>query len=96
MLLNLPSRLVSIAAAILVQIPIAWATGDNWKQQLNDQMLAEKECTVQYLTNVHETELAGQASISTRVHCADGRNFDAVRLGDSTRFDVKDCEPQVC
>ncbi len=96
MLQNLPSRLALITAASLVQLPIAWAAEDDWKQQLNDQMLAEKQCAVEYLTNVRETELAGQASVSSRVHCADGRNFDAVRLGESTRFDVKDCEPQVC
>lgn len=96
MLHRLAGRLLSAVPAIILTSNVAMAADDDWKKQLNEQMSADKQCSVQYMTNVRETTLAGQASITARVHCSDGRSFDATRLGSSAQFDIRDCEPQVC
>ncbi len=96
MLHSLTGRLLSAIPALIFMSNVALAADDDWKKQLNEQMSADKQCSVQYMTNVRETTLAGQKNVTARVHCADGRSFDATRLGSSSQFDVRDCEPQVC
>ena len=72
------------------------AQDPEWRKQLNEQAQSQEQCEVQYLTNVKETTLAGQASIAARIHCTDGRSFDIVRLGDAKSFDIRECQPTAC
>lgn len=67
-----------------------------WRTQLNQQAQSKEQCEVQYLTNIKESTVAGQPSITARIHCTDGRSFDVTRLGETKAFDIRECQPTAC
>ncbi len=92
-------NIVSFAAAALMLVPgavLAQSSDPAWLDDMKDQLLFEKECSVVYLMNMREGELGGQKTYEARVQCEDGRMFDASRTGASGSFEFKACEVQVC
>ena len=85
----LPFLAISFATASLHAEP-------TWHSKLEAQVQSDKECLVEYYTNVREKDVNGTLTLSGRIHCRDGRQFDFSRLRPQDRFDIKDCEPQVC
>lgn len=67
-----------------------------WHIVLNQQLLAEKDCKVNFLTNIREFKLAGENVLEARAHCVDGRSFDASRKKKHLKFELKMCQPTIC
>ncbi len=67
-----------------------------WHSKLEAQIQSEEECLVEYYTNVLEKDVNGTLTLSGKIHCRDGRQFDFSRLRPQDKFDIKVCEPQVC
>ncbi len=72
------------------------AQDPEWRDQLGQQAQSQEQCDVQYLTNIKESEVAGQPSVAARIHCTDGRSFDVTRLGETKAFDIRECQPTAC
>ncbi|MGI9401543.1 MAG: hypothetical protein ACR2O0_09840 [Rhizobiaceae bacterium] len=67
-----------------------------WLEDLNYQIAIDKKCEVVYIVRMQEGVLGGQQTYEARVQCEDGRMFDATRIGETTPFEFKKCEIQVC
>lgn len=67
-----------------------------WRSILEQQLDKEKGCQVNFLTNIREFELAGEAVIEGRAHCVDGRQFDVTRKKKHLPFEIRLCEPTYC
>lgn len=67
-----------------------------WTVLLRDQLLTEKQCELNYTTNLRKFELAGQQALDVRAHCKDKRAFDASWRPEEQRYYFKQCEPVVC
>jgi hypothetical protein len=67
-----------------------------WLDDLAFQISVEKACDVELLMNVREGELGEKRTYEARVRCADGRMFDATRIGEEEDFTFKTCDVQVC
>lgn len=78
------------AAAATAQTPPAWQV------ILEEQMLSESGCRVEYLTGVRETGEGDDARISARVHCSDQRAFDVERAKPHLKFEVEECPNNFC
>ncbi len=87
----------SVIAAIAIFFAAAPLSAEPaWHGRLEAQIQSEKECLVEYYTNVLEKDVNGTLTISGKLHCRDGRQFDFSRLRPQDKFDIKACEPQVC
>jgi len=80
----------------IAALTIAAEDKTKWEQELQAQLLEEKQCDMQYITGPRTLELGGDTTISGRAHCNDGRSFDFSRLRADDPFELADCEPQVC
>lgn len=80
------------AAAVLVASFAAWAAGE-WQDALGRQAQAEQGCEVAFLTQVQERATATGNAVAAKVHCVDGRAFDALRGGAGEPFTLKLCTP---
>lgn len=71
-----------------------------WQDDLAAEIRVSHGCSVAYLTQVVERTVDGRQVIFAKVHCEDGRVFDATRTGSLEPFDFKECqparEPQTC
>lgn len=74
----------------------AFAQEVGWQADLRKQLLAEKDCELNYLTDSKTYELLGKQTIEVRAHCKDKRAFDAARSGDDKVFELKSCEVVTC
>ncbi|MGF1628783.1 MAG: hypothetical protein ACFCUT_04885 [Kiloniellaceae bacterium] len=73
----------------LTPLPVA---GQEWQEQLNDQMLREFDCEVAFLSQVAERVVNGDQVVLAKVHCVDKRSFDAYRDSAFKDFQVHPCE----
>jgi hypothetical protein len=91
-------RLIALAAALTVCSSIAFAQSSNpaWLEDLGFEMERLKDCEVAYYLRIKEDELGGQPTYEARVQCVDGRQFDAIRIGDDAEYDIKECDIQAC
>lgn len=71
-----------------------------WQDDLAAEIRVSHGCSVAYLSQVVERTVDGRQVIFAKVHCEDGRVFDATRTGSLEPFDFKECqparEPQAC
>lgn len=90
-------RLAILAPFFLtVATASAQSSDPSWLDDLNiDAALAEK-CEVIVVLSTREGKLGANNVYEARVKCADGRLFDASRIGELEQFTFKACEIQVC
>lgn len=91
-------RLGGAVAAIFVCSSIALAQSSNpaWLEDLGFEMERLKECEVAYFLKTEEGELGGKPTYSARVQCVDGRQFDALRIGEDGEYEITTCDIQTC
>lgn len=96
--LRVPGRAAArllLAAGLL--LPAASARAD-WKEDLAAQLRWDHNCLVQYYSGVIERMIEGQLLVIAKVHCEDGRTFDAVQRNELEDFEISECTPteQAC
>ena len=69
----------------------AGAQAPQWQQDLTDQMMDEYVCEVGYMSRVVTRDVDGVPLIQARVHCLDGRAYDARRHKDAW-FAIEPCQ----
>jgi hypothetical protein len=69
-----------------------------WQDDLVVDIEEEHGCEVAFLTQVVERVIDGRQFVMAKVHCRDGRAFDAKRTDEGDIFEFKECapEPTVC
>ena len=67
-----------------------------WQIALQGQLLAEKQCNLNYLTNVKVQELGAITSVEARAHCINGQAYDVRSMSGTTKFDIRECGMSVC
>ena len=76
--------------------PVAQAQEQPWEAALKQQLVAEKDCELNYLTDIRSFELLGRNTVKARAHCKDKRAFDVTREGDDAVFTFESCEVVAC
>ena len=88
---------ILIASVILAATTTpAFAQTPVWKQLVEQQLLQEQFCKVEYYV---AEEVSGEGSdqvIKARVHCTDGRDFEIERRGESMKFRFEPCGKTYC
>ena len=64
---------------------------ESWSEELAAEIGLAETCEVDFLTQVTDREVNGVQIIFAKVHCRDGRVFDATRTGAFEPFDFKIC-----
>lgn len=88
---------VPTAAALATLTLLVAATGhaqSDWQAELADEILVMEDCDVGFLSQVIERTIDGRELVIAKVHCTDGRTFDASRDDSSGAFDFAICEPE--
>ncbi|MCS6879627.1 MAG: hypothetical protein N2038_03685 [Geminicoccaceae bacterium] len=89
-----------LALAVALLMTIARPAPAGWQDDLAAEIRAAHGCSVAYLTQIVERTLDGRQVIFAKVHCEDGRVFDASRTSALEPFAFKECptgrEPQAC
>ena len=83
-------------AAAPLQATLAQSSDPAWLDELNLQLLIEKDCEVLYYMQMKEGEIGAVRSQEARVQCSDGRQFDAERIEPAQDFHIKLCDIQLC
>lgn len=83
---------LGIAFALLI-LPVSAA---DWRQELQDQLLQDKNCAVEFYTDIRERMVEGALIVIARAHCTDKRAFDATRTGLDKPFRLIKCQPAAC
>ena len=83
----------TLAALGLLVAVAGWAQAD-WQAELADEILIMEDCEVSFLTQVIERTLDGREVILAKVHCVDGRTFDASRDDTFAAFSFAICEAE--
>ena len=93
-------RVLTIAAILMLAgpgYPMALTADPAWLEQLGDQAKLLEKCEIDYIVRFQEGELGGRKFFEARIKCADGRMFDATRVGTVDFFQFKACkEVRVC
>ena len=91
-------RLVIAAAAfsLMTMGALAQSSDPAWLDDLRYDIATQLQCEISYIVRLKEGELGAQKTYEARVQCADGRMFDASRIGEMESFKFKACEVQVC
>lgn len=91
-------RLMIAAAASLAMAASALAQSADpaWLDDLRYDIAAQLQCEISYIVRLQEGQLGAQRTYEARVQCADGRMFDASRIGEAEAFKFKACEIQAC
>ncbi len=63
-----------------------------WEEELAEQIAADEGCDVAFLAQVMEREIDGREVVMAKVHCRDGRTFDAERRDLYEPFTFRRCE----
>ncbi len=91
----MPRRLaVPALAAFGLCLAAAGHAQTDWQAELADEILIMEDCEVSFLTQVVERTIDGREVIIAKVHCTDGRTFDASRDDAFAAFDFALCEPE--
>lgn len=67
-----------------------------WQLALQSQLLAEKQCNLNYMTNVKVQELGAITSIEARAHCVNGQAYDVRSMSGTNKFDIRECGITIC
>jgi hypothetical protein len=89
-------RLLTLQAlAVIGLVTIAAAVAqEDWQADLANEALIMEDCDVSFLTQVIEREIDGRAVVMAKMHCVDGRTFDALRDDTFAAFAFTICEPE--
>ena len=90
-------RRAATTAALLGFLALTATTApaqQDWQGDLANEILLMEDCEVSFLTQVVEREVDGRAVILAKVHCVDGRTFDASRDDRFAAFEFRVCEPE--
>ena len=68
------------------------ADGEDWRQQLVDQLAEDEGCVVSFFSQVSVVRQDGREIIAARAHCDDQRAFDVSRTSPETAFELQACE----
>lgn len=94
MSLSGPALSVLLALAVLATpCPAAFAQA-GWEEDLSSEILLMEDCTVSFLSQIVEREIDGRSLVMAKVHCEDGRTFDATRDDSFAAFTFRACEPE--
>ncbi len=77
-------------------LPLSAEDMPAWQLALQSQLLAEKQCNLNYMTNVKVQELGAITSIEGRAHCMNGQAYDVRSLKGTNKFDIRECGMTVC
>ena len=77
-------------------VPTAQAQEQPWEPSLRQQLLSEKDCELNYLTDIRSFELLGRQTVKARAHCMDKRAYDVTRQGEEDTFKLEACEVVTC
>ena len=69
---------------------------DAWKVLLEQQLVKEEKCQLNYLTDVSIIEKTAGTEIKARAHCEDTRSFDAHLQPGKTKFELSASKPTYC
>lgn len=86
-----PTLCLTLAALALS--PQAARGQSSWQDQLREEIAIVEECEVQLLSQVVERKIGDRQVVMAKVHCADGRAFDAYRDDELAPFSFKECTP---
>lgn len=91
-------RGLPIALALILSLSASAVPAEEaaWQVDLREQLLAEKSCELNYLTDSKTYELLGKTTVEARAHCKDKRAYDAIRSGNDKSFKLKSCEVVTC
>ncbi len=67
-----------------------------WRVLLEQQLLADEKCDLNYLTDVSVTEKPKGKMVKARAHCGDTRSFDVIMAPGAVKFEVSACKPTYC
>ena len=67
-----------------------------WEQEMRDQAKIELNCDVQFINEVTEQDIDDRRVVFAKIHCADGRAFDANRMDEFDPFEFRECKVDVC
>ena len=91
-------RALVVALGLLLVLLLAFAltrsAAAQWEDELTRQIAREVGCEVSFLSHVIEREIDGRQIVMVKVHCADERDFDALRDDKSKPFQFTACEPR--
>lgn len=92
--MSLRIRIVLAILAVVIGPPIAAGAQEGWQADLANEILIMEDCEVSFLTQVIERNVDGRQVVIAKVHCVDGRTFDALREDTFAAFDFSICEPE--
>ncbi len=80
-------RLVKcLALSLLVTAALAAPALAGWEEELAEQIEYEHDCKVGFLSRITERTVEGHKVVRAKVHCDEGRSFDAFRPDGSDLF----------
>ncbi len=68
----------------------------DWQLALQRQLLNEKQCNLNYLTNVNIQTLGAIESIEARAHCMNGQAYDVQSMHGTHLFEIRECRITIC
>ncbi len=94
MSLSNPALSVLLALVVLAApSPAAFAQA-SWEEDLAAEIELMEDCTVSFLSQIVERQIDGRSLVMAKVHCEDGRTFDATRDDSFAAFTFRACEPK--
>ena len=85
----------AVLALALAATPITAAFAQaSWEEDLAAEVLIMEDCTVSFLSQIVERKIDGRSLVMAKVHCEDGRAFDATREDSFAAFEFRACEPE--
>lgn len=85
----LSAGLMLLATSAAGQTPV-------WKQLVEQQLLDEQFCKVEYYVAEEVTGEGADEVVKAKVHCTDGRDFEIERRGESMKFRFEECGKVYC
>ena len=88
--------LSALSAGLLLMAPAASGQTPVWKQLVEQQLLDEQFCKVEYYVAEDVTGEGPDQVVKAKVHCTDGRDFEIERRGEAMKFRFEECGKVYC
>ena len=89
-------KYAAVALVVVFQTQAYAQTEPVWLDEIKAQIYQDETCDANYFLNIAEYRLGDELIQEAKVVCVDGRQFDARRTGEFSRFTIKACQPVVC